>query len=395
MCFALLAGVITAIADDVVSVSDTSVPKGAKGTFSINLTNTTTEYTGFEMVLTLPTGVTFSNATLGNRFGDHTVSTNTPYEGNAQKTKIVVSSTTSALITGTSGALLTIEVNVSSDASVGELSGASLTDVKFSTGILFTLSDVNFQLNITDGIVLDENDTALPADQSNVNVTVERTLNANVWNTLCLPFATNASDIIAAIVAAGGEGTTASICYLSDCTTEDNSITVSFTSYNSGVLGANYPIIVKTSKKITELTFSGVTIAPNEAAAVAKINKTTGSGPTESTVTVSKFQGTLKAGTVIPADNLFLSENKFYYSDGTNTIKGFRGYFWLKDFSSASASRLLLSIDGETTGIYNISSDTGAFTIEDGRIYNLNGMELNSPAKKGIYIQNGKKIVVK
>ena len=384
MCFALLAGVITAIADDVVSVSDTSVPKGAKGTFSINLTNTTTEYTGFEMVLTLPTGVTFSNATLGNRFGDHTVSTNTPYEGNAQQTKIVVSSTTSALITGTSGALLTIEVNVSSDASVGELSGASLTDVKFSTGSLVPLSGVNFSLTITDGIVLDENDTVIPAEQPIGDAfTLNRTIKGGVWNTICLPFTMTGN------LAKAKFGDDVKFCSIKSVSDKiDNIITVNFEAVdfdNDEEIEANIPYIIKTTNLYETINFTAedaIAITPNESSNT--ISKTK-----------YKFIGTLKAGTIIPADNLFISDNQFWYSDGTNTIKGFRGYFWLRDFSSASASRLLLSIDGETTGIYNISSDTGAFTIEDGKIYNLNGMELDTPTKKGIYIQNGKKIVVK
>ena len=223
---------------------------------------------------------------------------------------------------------------------------------------------------------------------------MRRTLNANAWNTLCLPFATNAANIISAIEAAGGEGTTASLCYLSGCTTntEDNSITVSFTSYNSGLLNANYPVIVKPSKDIAQLAFNSVTIEPNEANAKEEI-KTTGPGAS----TVALFIGTLKSGTVIPLDYIFLgNNNNFYYSEGSTIIKGFRGYFWLKDFSSSSTlSRLMLNVDGEPTAIYNINSETGAFTIEEGRIYDLNGVELSSPTKKGIYIQNGKKIVVK
>ena len=37
-----------------------------------------------------------------------------------------------------------------------------------------------------------------------------------------------------------------------------------------------------------------------------------------------KFIGTLKAGATIPADNLFISDSKFYYSKGT-TLAGSMG----------------------------------------------------------------------
>lgn len=115
----------------------------------------------------------------------------------------------------------------------------------------------------------------------------------------------------------------------------------------------------------------------------------------EVTVTYVKFIGTLRAGTTIPADNIFLgTDNKFYYSDGSNTIKGFRGYFWLKDFKSSDASRQIkLMVDGEeATGIEGLYINGEA--VAEG-VYNLKGQRVDMPTQKGVYIKDGKKVVIK
>ena len=46
---------------------------------------------------------------------------------------------------------------------------------------------------------------------------------------------------------------------------------------------------------------------------------------------------------------------------------------------------------GTINGIDNVKSDV----VEDGKIYNLQGMEVKRPLKSGIYISNGKKFIVK
>ena len=52
---------------------------------------------------------------------------------------------------------------------------------------------------------------------------------------------------------------------------------------------------------------------------------------------------------------------------------------------------MLISIDGETTGIASITVD-GELQMES--VYNLNGQKVQN-AKKGLYIVNGKKVVIK
>lgn len=96
-------------------------------------------------------------------------------------------------------------------------------------------------------------------------------------------------------------------------------------------------------------------------------------------------------------DNLFLgAENKFFKPSATgNVMKGMRAYFEVP-LNSADPSALVARIDGELTSVNAI--DGGEASVKDSRVFNLNGQcvgnSLNGLAR-GIYIQNGKKYVVR
>ena len=100
---------------------------------------------------------------------------------------------------------------------------------------------------------------------------------------------------------------------------------------------------------------------------------------------------------VIPSNNLFISDDKFYYSTGKTKEKAFRGYFNVKELLNPSNARIILNIngnDGESTKIDARTMEA----IETGKVYNMAGQcvgegeDLNR-LPKGIYIVNGKKII--
>ena len=76
---------------------------------------------------------------------------------------------------------------------------------------------------------------------------------------------------------------------------------------------------------------------------------------------------------------------KFSKSTG-GTLAAGKAYLVL---SSPEARIVTMKFDGEATGISELKS-----VAEDGTLYNLNGVRVSQPTK-GLYIQNGKKIVVK
>lgn len=87
------------------------------------------------------------------------------------------------------------------------------------------------------------------------------------------------------------------------------------------------------------------------------------------------------------------ADNTLYYPNAEGfKVGAFRSYFQLTD---ANVSAIVLNFgDGETTGINSI--DNGKLTIDNDAWYTLDGRKLQGmPTTKGIYIYNGKKVVIK
>ena len=99
------------------------------------------------------------------------------------------------------------------------------------------------------------------------------------------------------------------------------------------------------------------------------------------------FTGTYAASENIAAGDYFLSGSKIFKSSGSTTIKGTRAY--LKNKGNAQSVKLF--IDGITTSIDALGVEPAA---NDGAIYNLAGQRVEK-AQKGLYIVNGKKVLVK
>ena len=92
--------------------------------------------------------------------------------------------------------------------------------------------------------------------------------------------------------------------------------------------------------------------------------------------------------------NLFLGANNTFYvpTEGDRTLKALRGYFVVPE--GTSASKMGINIDGETTSISTLNTADAI----NGKVYNLNGQYVGNNVKtlqKGIYVVNGKKIIVK
>ena len=92
---------------------------------------------------------------------------------------------------------------------------------------------------------------------------------------------------------------------------------------------------------------------------------------------------------------LFLQNNKFYYPEEEAWVNPFRGYIQLsQEVPSAVGAKAKIIFDlgdGEATGIKSFGNSPKANSW-----YTINGVKLNSaPAAKGVYIHNGRKVVIK
>lgn len=83
------------------------------------------------------------------------------------------------------------------------------------------------------------------------------------------------------------------------------------------------------------------------------------------------FTGSL-VKTKVPADGLFIYEDKFYYSAGSTNIKAFRGWFELGavlDKETDFGANVRFVVDDEVTAIEGVPSAAD----EIGAVYTLNG----------------------
>ncbi|MBR6456891.1 MAG: hypothetical protein IKS72_08230, partial [Prevotella sp.] len=238
-------------------------------------------------------------------------------------------------------------------------------------------------------IVLDENSTTAPAAASGVNVRVLRTIKANEWGTICLPFAMTAEQVTAAfgpdVKLSDFTGYTATKA--ANGNTID--ITVNFSPVTPLAVAANHPYIIKVSNGVTEFSVKDVNIVPAE----PTINRGTEDEP-------KAIVGTYVADTTVPNLCLFLNGGNFYYSKGLTRMKGFRAYFDFYDVltsvanSSNAGAKIGLNIEGETTSLNEELRMKSEESV--GEWYSIDGRKLNGePTRKGVYIRDGRKVVVK
>ena len=235
--------------------------------------------------------------------------------------------------------------------------------------------------------ILDENsDNADVLKQAaDVAVQLKRTINADEWSTICLPFTATGEQVKTAF------GDDVQLASFTGWESEEDgngaivAINVMFTSVSADEgIAANTPMLIKVSETVTEATFDGVTLEPEEEPMVQVGKKASERG---------WFYGTY-AKTIVPEENLFLSGNEFWYSTGKTAIKGFRGYFEFRDVLDAyyddSEVKVHMLFDDDATGIETI--DHSSLNID--HYYNLAGQRVGK-GYKGVVIENGKKVIKK
>ena len=206
-------------------------------------------------------------------------------------------------------------------------------------------------------VTLSEDDTEMPEDEELVNVTVNRTLKANKWNTLCLPFSMNVPE--------GWE-----VKQLSDEGSAKGSL--KFEAVTDIAAGKTY--IVKPAEEVSEIKAEDVDII-----------STTTATSTDNYSMTGNF-----AKQYVPQGSYFISDNKFYLADQANAVElnGFRAYITANGQSEAPA---MLTIGDTATGISEVE---GADTPADNNYYTLSGILVKQP-QRGVYIHNKKVIFIR
>lgn len=392
MLLTLFAGVISATADNTVSVGTALIPQGKTGTFSIELTNTDAFASSMEVHLTLPEDITFEDVSLSSRFTDN------PSVGktvNGQAVTITTLSSENAAITGDSGPLLFVTVSAGEELAAGTKLTASITKMELAKKVgdkheKWNPEPFDFEIEITDRVILDENSVMAPTVQSGVNVLVRRTIQKDTWSTIVLPFTLSKTKAEAAFGSDVqlAEFTGFEVDYGDD---EENVVPLgivinlaNYTMTSRKGMTAGKPFLIKVSENIESFEVNDVNI-------ISAVSDVTVSDEYD---TPGRFTGSFVKAT-IPEDGLFISGNQFWYSTGKTQTKAFRCWFELGavlDKETEFASRITMSFDGETTGINNLQF--ADLRVDSSNVYDLQGRRVSNPGK-GVFVKDGKKVIIK
>lgn len=375
------------------SVDAVALPQGLQTELTIRYQFDEADvYSGYQLTMILPEGVSLVSYTEGDCYQEsHTVYHN--YVSETNENIFACLSGASEPLVGTGGVLLRAIIESDGSANVGDVLKGNVGDVIFGTteAVAVSFDNVTFDIEIAEPlIVLDETSTTLPvASEKEVPINVKRTIRANEWSTICLPFSMTEAQVYEAF------GEDVQLMEFDSYEADDNltSIEVYFYDCNETLAEdgfmANYPYIIKTTKDITEFTVTSKIDPEGEGGITEFTNGKSGSRKE----VYGTFYGTLKSGTVIPNNSLFLNGNNFYYSAGYTPIMGFRGYFEFVDILSSvgnAASAITLRIGEGTTNLEALQKGI----VENGKVYDLQGRIIENP-DKGIYIKNNKKIIIK
>ena len=211
------------------------------------------------------------------------------------------------------------------------------------------------------------------------NVTLaDRTLTKDGnWNTICLPFNVTAAQLAETTHPFYG----ATIMEMQNTTSLENGVlTLNFATATAIEAGKPYLIKWASGSDIVAPVFNGVTI--------------TSTTPTEVTSTDGKvtFVGQYNPFTIDSSNKdcilMLGSGNKIGYSKNDRTLKCFRAHFQINDVNAVREFNM--NFGDETTNIQQVES--GKLKVEG--YYDLQGRKVAQPTK-GLYIVNGKKVVVK
>lgn len=286
--------------------------------------------------------------------------------------------TTKATITLSSGSKSVKGSSKDKTVSLDVLDGSAFK-INITSNVLY-ISKIEIVPNKV-GITLDENSESNTIEaKTGVNVTLKRPMNVGRWNTFCVPFSIDATQVTSQF----GEGT--QIAEYSVSKSKDDVIDFATVQSNAIVAGKAY-LVKPTKVAATEgYTFSNVNIT----ALVPTKEENVDNGaidfrgiynPTD--ITVGLPTNTFAAGIVGNVVKKAVSDSK---------MKGFRAFFIIPEGTGAQSS-YMLKIDGTATSINSIN---GADVVVNAPVYNLQGQRVDgNNLTPGIYVKAGKKFIVK
>ena len=271
---------------------------------------------------------------------------------------------------------------------------------KWSDSYLFATAPSVIQL-ANDDSSIDTKNTDLIAKWNGATTSVQlkdRTLVGNEqWNTCCLPADFSVSFLKSAIPMLAPYDITARVLDKANTSLTDAGV-LKLKFVDADVIPAGTPFIIKSNIPLATIPLYAFSI-PNvtidgSSDAIARMTQTSADGNV-------KFVGQWSSFDITNANIheilYFGAENKIGYSQSPRTLKTLRAHLWVKAKEGSSAPAVnSIDIDfgdGDYTSITTANIDSAD---QQSPWYTLDGRRLQAaPTQKGIYIKNGKTIVIK
>jgi hypothetical protein len=229
------------------------------------------------------------------------------------------------------------------------------SDAAITTDARETLNNNLVSGNVANLVLYDGYEFSADADFTATAATLYRSVAANGFATMCAPFAIS-----------GSTGT-----FYQPASLENG--TLNFETEDTPEAGKAY-LYKAGGSAVTSFTGSGTvkaTPVDNGAGVVMK--------------------GTYNNIAAVDHDDYVLSNSNLYKVNSTVTLKPFRAYFTETAGGSVKANVISLNFDDTETGLINLNDND---THHDNKVYDLSGRQVAQP-RRGLYIINGKKVVIK
>ena len=239
------------------------------------------------------------------------------------------------------------------------------------------LYDEDEILTLDETVANATNKSTISSSTSKKCIKLNRTLKGGIWNTFCLPMTIQAEQLVIS------DGVYALGSYNS------GSQEVTFTK--STTLQANTPYLIKPAADVVNPSFVGT---------IVNASTPTASSNGLNFVGVYGVEKIFTTGDDASTKFYLNSTGHFVYptnDEGNNgNMKGFRAYFeWANGAPAHSnVKAMTFTFEDDATGIIKVENDPFQ---ENGNVYTIDGRNMGNAKNlsRGLYIQNGRKFVVK
>lgn len=358
---------------DELSVDDITLVAGTTATIAINLNNITTDYTGYQFDIVLPEGFSVAlnprgklDYAKGDRYEDDSQQLSMESLGN-NTYRVLSFSMSNGLIEGNEGAIMTFTVQSESGLAEGEYT-ATLKDIVFteSDGTQCEMADATFKLTICNVIKGDANGDTM-VNVSDIVEIVNYILGkpSAKFNAIAADVSedgvVNVTDIVRVVSIIMSSGNT-------------NNVPRTAVHNNNGLMLDGNTVKLDNAGMFTAAQFD---IHLNEGQSVEDITLNTFS---DHNIIWQKISDNTCRVVLFSMDN----EAFDAHSGALVNIK-------MDGAVRGISNVLLVPADGNTTGISISSADK-----KDDVWYSIEGKRLNGkPTKKGVYINNGTKYIIR